>query len=81
MQGIIVKEKGGEQMKQVFASYHYTSLDAKYNGFGNYVGQFDSDIYGSDDTARFILDLEENIAKALETELDLKVKVKVLFFR
>jgi len=67
-------------MKQVFVSYHFTTKDAKFNGFGNYIGQFDADIYGSD-LARFIIDLEENIAKSLEIQLNIDAKVKVLYFR
>ena len=68
------------QMEEVFVSYHFTSLDLKYNGFGNYVGKFSMEVYQGN-KAQFILDLEKSISMRLGDELDMEVTIKVLYFR
>lgn len=73
-------EKEVTQMKQVFVSYHYTSKDGKYNGFGNYIGEFRAEDY-MNDMGSFILQLEETIAHQLEEKIELPCAVKVMFFR
>ena len=67
-------------MKKVFVSYHFTTKDAKFNGFGNYIGEFNSEDY-MDDLAMFILDIEDTIAHKLKEKLNMEVAVKVLYFR
>ncbi|KKK52131.1 hypothetical protein LCGC14_3107980 [marine sediment metagenome] len=67
-------------MKKVFVSYHFTTKNAKLNGFGNYIGEFDEEAY-MNDIARFILDLEATISKLLGEKLNMEVGVKVLYFR
>ena len=67
-------------MTQVFVSYHYTSTDLKYNGFGNYIGEFDEEAY-LDDKAKFILDLQEAISNVLQEKIKMECQIKVLFFR
>ncbi|HEC37464.1 hypothetical protein LCGC14_0476700 [marine sediment metagenome] len=67
-------------MKQVFASYHFTAKNGKLNGFGNYLGEFDEEIYERD-MGRFILDLEKTIANQLLEKISLEVQVKILYFR
>ena len=67
-------------MKQVFVSYHYTTMDAKYNGFGNYVGKFNTELYAGD-LSKFILHLEKAIAMQLESQLNMPCQIKVMFFR
>lgn len=68
------------QMKQVFVSYHYTSKDAQYNGFGNYIGEFNPKDY-LESLSGFILQLEETIAHELEEKTDMPCAVKIMFFR
>ncbi|KKM63671.1 hypothetical protein LCGC14_1509150 [marine sediment metagenome] len=66
--------------KQVFVSYHFTTMDAKFNGFGNYIGEFNMEIYKGN-LAKFIQDLEKSIAMSLEQNIGKKVAIKVLYFR
>ena len=66
--------------KQVFVSYHFTTLDGKFNGFGNYVGEFNVEVYKGN-LAKFIMDLEKSIGMSLENNLGKKVAIKVLYFR
>ena len=80
VQNQIEIKKEVTQMKQVFVSYHYTSKDAKFNGFGNYIGEFRHEDY-RDSLAGFILELEETIAHQLEEKTGMPCVVKVLFFR
>lgn len=75
-----------DDQREVFFSYHYTTLDLKYNGFGNYVGVFSTEAYAGQGKAKFILDAEKSIGMAVEEYLksqgvDSKVQVKVLFFQ
>lgn len=70
-----------EGMREVFVSYHMTTLDMKYNGFGNYVGQFNTEVYANQSMAKFIEDLEKSIKMANEAQLNTPVQVKVLYFR
>lgn len=74
------KSKEVKTMKKVFVSYHFTSKDGKFNGFGNYVGGFNSEDY-MDDLAMFILDVEDTIAHKLKDKLNMEVAVKVMYFR
>ncbi len=67
-------------MKQVFVSYHFTTKNGEYNGFGNYISEFEEEAY-INDMRKFILDLEEIIAEKLLEKIKLKVQVKVLYFR
>ncbi len=67
-------------VREVFVSYHFTTLDLTNNGFGNFVGQFNAEVYG-DSMAKFIQDIEKSIEMSLENQLAIKCKVKVLFFR
>jgi hypothetical protein len=67
-------------MKEIFASYHFTTLDQKFNGFGNYVGKFNISLY-LNNMSKLVLDLEKSIAMALESELKLKVQIKLMYFR
>ena len=67
-------------MKQVFVSYHFTTKNGEYNGFGNYIGEFEGEAYVND-MRKFILDLEEIIEKNLLEKIKLEVQVKVLYFR
>lgn len=69
-----------EKKRKIFASYHFTSLDLKFNGFGNYVGEFDVESY-KDDPGKFILDLEKSVSMAVSEKLKMEVTVKVLYFR
>lgn len=69
-----------QPMKEVFASYHFTSHDLKFNGFGNFIGKFHMEIYIGQ-MAKFIQDLEKTIAMSLENQLKMKVTAKVLYFR
>ena len=80
MQDQIEFEKEVTQMKQVFVSYHYTSKDGKYNGFGNYIGEFRHEDY-MDSLAGFILELEDTIAHELEEKIEFPCTVKIMFFR
>lgn len=80
MQDQINIEKEVTQMKQVFVSYHYTSKDGKYNGFGNYIGEFRHEDY-LNSLSGFILELEETIAHQLEEKTDMPCAVRVMFFR
>jgi len=66
--------------RKVFASYHFTSMDAKFNGFGNYVGMFDTESY-AENIEKFIEDLEKCIENSLNEKLGIGVKVKVMWFR
>lgn len=66
--------------RKVFASYHFTTMDGKFNGFGNYVGEFNMEVYeGAID--KFIIDLEKSISMALENQMGLRVAIKVLWFK
>ncbi len=67
-------------MKQVFVSYHYTSKDGQFNGFGNYIGEFRHEDY-LNSLSGFILELEETIAHQLEEKTKMPCAVKVMFFR
>ncbi|KKM69057.1 hypothetical protein LCGC14_1454770 [marine sediment metagenome] len=78
MQSIEI-EKEVNQMKKVFVSYHFTTKDGEFNGFGNYVGEFDSESY--EDIAKFILELQDAIANELLHKIEKECQVKVLFFR
>lgn len=69
-----------KEMMEVFASYHFTSLDLKYNGFGNYIGKFYKEVYAGN-LSKFIEHIEKAITMELESQLNMKLKVKVLFFR
>ncbi len=69
-----------DDKKKVFASYHFTSKDMKYNGFGNYIGEFDIAAYHYD-PAKFIQDLEKSISMSVSEQLKMEVNIKVLFFR
>ncbi len=80
LQEIKQLERREEKMTQVFVSYHYTTKDLKFNGFGNYIGEFDEEAY-SDDKKNFILDLQEAISKELQDQINMECQVKVLFFR
>jgi len=80
MQDQIDIEKEVTKMKQVFVSYHYTSKDGKYNGFGNYIGEFRHEDY-LNSLANFILQLEETIAYELEEKTGKPCAVKIMFFR
>ncbi len=80
MQNQIEIKKEVTKMKQVFVSYHYTSKDGKYNGFGNYIGEFNPEDY-LDSLAGFILQLEETIAHQLEEKIEIPCAVKIMFFR
>ena len=73
-------QKEVTKMKQVFVSYHYVSKNAKYNGFGNYIGEFNPEDY-LNSLADFILGLEETIAHQLEEKREIPCSVKVMFFR
>ncbi len=72
--------KRREKMKEVFASYHYTTTDLKFNGFGNYIGEFDEEAY-LNDKAKFILDLQKTIAIQLADQMGMECQIKVLYFR
>lgn len=72
--------QGGVIMNKVFVSYHYTAKNGKYNGFGNYMGEFSAGAY-EDDPGKFILDLEETIAKQLEEKTKMPCGIKIMFFR
>lgn len=72
--------KEEKEMTNVFVSYHFTTKDGKLNGFGNYIGQFNNEDY-KDNLAFFILQLEKEIAKAVEEKINMPVSVKVLYFR
>ena len=78
MQSIEIKREV-KQMKKVFVSYHFTTKDGEFNGFGNYVGEFDAE--GYDDIAKFILELQNAIANELLNKIEKECQVKVLFFR
>lgn len=80
MQSIEIKKEVKETMKKVFVSYHYTSKDGQYNGFGNYIGEFRAEDY-MNDLKSFILQLEETISHQLEQKIELPCSVKVMFFR
>lgn len=67
-------------MSQVFVSYHFTTKDGTFNGFGNYIADFNQEDY-RDNIAKFILELEDVIAKELRDKINIDCKVKVLFFR
>ena len=67
-------------MKQVFVSYHYTAKNGKFNGFGNYIGEFNPEDY-QNDLRNFILMLEETIAKVFEDQTKIPCKIKVMFWR
>ena len=66
--------------KKIFVSYHFTATNGKFNGFGNYMAQFNPEEY-EEEPDKFILDLQETIAHLLETKLNTPVAVKILFFR
>ncbi len=66
-------------MKKVFVSYHFTTKNAKFNGFGNYIGEFEEE--GYEDLSKFILDLQDTIGNLLTEKLNTEVQVKVLYFR
>jgi len=66
--------------KQVFASYHFTTMDGKYNGFGNYVGEFNMEVYEGN-LSKFVQDLEKSIKMALEENLNKELAIKILYFR
>ena len=68
-------------MKKVFASYHFCRLDQPLiQGFGNFVGQFNMEVYAGR-VEDFIIHLEKHIKDLLEDQLKFKMQVKVLFFR
>lgn len=75
-----------EGQRQIFASYHFTCTtpDAQtgifHNGFGNYVGQFNTEVYEGN-LGKFIQDLEKSITMALEDQLKMKIQLKILYFR
>ena len=46
----MTQETYNEDRKQVFVSYHFTTMDAKFNGFGNYVMERISDSSHQEDT-------------------------------
>lgn len=64
----------------MFCSYHFTTLDGKFNGFGNYVGEFHMEIYEGQ-LEKFILDLEKTLKMVLEQQLGKQLAVKVLYFK
>lgn len=65
---------------EVFISYHFTTRDLKHNGFGNFVGLFNKEVY-KNNLGTFIEDAQKSIEMALEDKLEIKCVVKVLFFR
>lgn len=67
-------------MKQVFVSFHYTAKDKSVNGFGNYVGEFDPEVY-MDNLREFILSLEKTIAEVFESQTKIPCTIKVMFWR
>ena len=79
MQSIEIK-KEVKQMKQVFVSFHYTAKDGSVNGFGNYVGEFDPEVY-MNNLREFILSLEKTITKVFEDQTKIPCKIKVMFWR
>ncbi len=72
--------QGGAIMKKVFVSYHYTAMDGSNHGFGNYIGEFEAGVY-EDNLGKFILDLEETIARQLEEKTKVPCGIKIMYFR
>ncbi len=78
---LINKSKEVEQMKKkLFVSYHFMVRDGSSHGFGNYVGEFNSEEY-TNDIEGFITELQNTIAYQLSELKGVDVEVKVLFFR
>lgn len=81
---VLLKQKKSpiveNELRDVFVSYHFTTHDLKHNGFGNYVGKFNTEIYVGN-MAKFIQDLEKSVNLAVEEMLGTKVHVKILYFR
>ncbi len=67
-------------MKQVFVSYHFTARSGKVNGFGNWIGEGDEELYRND-LKQFILESEKTISELLTGQLGFDVAVRVLNFR
>lgn len=70
---------------EIFISYHFTTLDLNFNGFGNYVGIFNRESYNGAGKGKFVLDAEKSIAMALheqykEKGYNAQFQVKVLNF-
>jgi len=80
MQSIKFRKEVRNIMKQVFVSYHYVAKDGSVNGFGNYVGEFDPEIY-RDDLKSFILNLQAEIEHEFETQTKIPCNIKVMFWR
>lgn len=81
MQEIQTQGRMKQKMTKVFVSYHFTTKDLKFNGFGNWVGEFETGSYSKDDMDKFIISLEETISRVLKKGLGKECQVKVLFYR
>ncbi len=74
------KSQEVKQMKEVFASFHYTAKDKSVNGFGNYVGEFNPEQY-QNNLRDFILDLEKQITQVFEDQTGIPCTIKIMFWR
>lgn len=73
--------KNETEKSKVFASYHFCQIDQPLiQGFGNFVGQFDTESYRGR-IEEFIIHLEKHLKTLLEEQLQKKIQVKVLYFR
>lgn len=75
------KQETEQELRDVFASYHFCRLDQPLvQGFGNFVGKFNMEAYRGE-PAKFIVAIEAHLKKLLEEQFGFKIQVKVMFFR
>lgn len=82
----MMRQINKSDQREVFVSYHFTGFKPLENGilpngFGNYVGMFNVEVYNGGSMAKFIMDLEKSIKMALKNQLGMEVQVKILYFK
>lgn len=75
----ITKIKPTEGIK-MFASYHFLSNDETQNGFGNWIGEVNQELY-SGKPEKFLIDIQTALENELYKMYGKKFQVKILWFK